>query len=203
VLEELVRAEGSVEAPVSDIVFEGITFAYATWLGPSSPDGYASLQATITWRGNPLAPTKPIANVLLHATHGVRFSACRFEHLGGAAVAFEVGAQANVIESCRFEDVSASAVIIGDVTHEEDHHPADAALVVKDNVIEKSYVTRAGAEYFDAPGLFVGYTTHTTLQSTELFDLPYRHSVGWAGADQGSGGYTTPSTSESIRSTTI
>src|SRR5262249_12513008 len=152
-----IHAEGSVTAPLANLRFEGITFAHATWLGPNTTDGYASYQATITWRGSPVALEKPLANVLLHATHGVSFVSCRFMHLGGAALAFEVGAQSNSVDSCRFEDVSASAVIVGDVTHTEDHHPSDPALIVRDNTIKGSYVTRAGAEYFDAPGLFVGY----------------------------------------------
>jgi hypothetical protein len=128
----------------------------------------------------------------------VRFTGCRFAHLGGAALALEVGAQDNLVDRCRFEDTSAAAVMIGDVTHVDDHHPADPALVVKDNVVRSSYVTRAGAEYLDAVGIFVGYTTHTVLDHNELFDLPYSGiSVGWGwgGVDVGGGTYTTPSTS--------
>ncbi len=200
VLEELVHGEGTPAAPLHDVAFEGITFAHATWLGPSTPDGYASLQASITPRGSPPALEKPLANVTMHATHAVRFAGCTFEHLGGAALAFEVGAQGNVVDSCRFEDVSASAVLIGDVTHVDDHHPTDPALVVADNTIRGSYVTRAGAEYFDATGIFVGYTTHTTIERCEVFDVPYTGisiGWGWGGVDVGgSGGYTTPSTSQ-------
>lgn len=200
VLEELVRGEGTAASPLHDVAFEGIAFAHATWLGPSTSDGYASLQATITLRGSPPVPQKAGANVVLHGAHAVRFSSCRFEHLGGIALAFEVGAQGNVVEGSRFDDVSASAVMIGDVTHAEDHHPDDPALVVRDNTVSGSYVTRAGAEYFDAPGLFVGYTTHTTLESNELFDLPYSAisiGWGWGSVDPGGvGGYTTPSTSQ-------
>jgi F5/8 type C domain len=193
VLESLVTGDG-----VHDVAFEGIGFAHATWLGPSGPDGYASLQASFTTRGGVL--TKALANVTMHAASNVRFTRCRFAHLGGAALAFEVGAHDNVVELSRFEDISAAAVMIGDVTHEDDHHPKDPALIVHDNTVRGSYVTRAGAEYWDAPGLFVGYTTHTTLSGNELFDLPYTGiSVGWGWGSVdvgGSGGYTTPSTSQ-------
>jgi hypothetical protein len=199
-LEGLVSGTGTPAAPLHDVAFEGITFAHATWLGPSSSDGYVSLQATITTRGSPAAQQKPLANVTMHGAHGVRFTSCAFEHLGGAALAFEVGAQSNLVDGCVFEDVSASAVMVGDVTHTDDHHPTDPTLIVKDNTVERSYVTRAGAEYYDACGIFVGYTTHTTVASNELFDLPYTGisaGWGWGSVDPGgSGGYTTPSTSQ-------
>jgi hypothetical protein len=200
VLEALVVGTGTPAAPLHDVAFEGVTFAHATWLAPSSPDGYISLQASITNRGNPAAEQKPLANVTMHATEGVRFSSCTFEHLGGAGLAFEVAARSNLVDLCRFEDISASAVMIGDVTHTEDHHPTDPALVVHDNTIQRSYVTRAGAEYWDATGIFVGYTTQTTVANNELFDLPYTGisaGWGWGGVDPGGGGgYTTPSTSQ-------
>src|SRR5262249_42603275 len=134
-----------------------------------------------------------------HAAHGVRLQGCSFAHLGGAGLAFEVGAQGNVVSASVFEDVSGSAVIVGDVTHTDDHHPSDPSLVVSDNTVQGSYVTRADAEYWDPPGIFVGYTTHTTLLQNELFDLPYTGiSVGWGWGSVdpgGGGGYSTPSTS--------
>ena len=200
ILESLVTGTGAPGAPLHDVAFEGLTFAHATWLAPSTSDGYASLQATITQRGSPPALEKPLANVTMHATTLVRFSSCAFEHMGGAGLAFEVAAQNNLVDACRFEDISASAVMIGDVTHNDDHHPSDPGLVVRDNTVQRSYITRAGAEYNDAAGLFVGYTTHTTVLNNELFDLPYTGisaGWGWGGVDPGgAGGYTTPSTSQ-------
>jgi hypothetical protein len=199
VVEELVRIEGTPAEPAHDVNFEGITFSHATWTRPSAPDGYASLQAGITPVGSPPVHVKPLANVTVHAAHHVRFHGCTFAHLGGIGLALEVGAHDDVVDASRFEDISASAVMIGDVTHEEDHHPADPALVVRDNTIQGSYVTRAGAEYFDTPGIFGGYTTHTTLAQNELFDLPYTGiSLGWGWGSTdvgGSIGYATPTTS--------
>jgi hypothetical protein len=89
--------------------------------------------------------------------------------------------------------------MIGDVLSATDHHPTDPSQIVRDNVVRDSYVTRAGAEFFDMVGLFVGYTTHTTIEKNELFDLPYTGiSVGWGWGSVdvgGSLGFTTPTTS--------
>lgn len=199
VLEQILLGQGDPASPLHDVSFEGIGFAHATWTGPSTPDGYAPLQAGVTMRGSPPAQQKTLANVTFHAAHRIRLQGCGFSHLGGAALAFEVGAQDNVVTASRFDDVSGSAVIVGDVTHTEDHHPTDPRAVVSGNTVERSFIARAGVEYFDAPGLFVGYTTRTSLVHNDLFDLPYTGiSVGWGwgGVDPGGGGgYATPSTS--------
>jgi hypothetical protein len=198
VLEELVRVEGTPAAPVQGLAFEGIAFEYATWLGPSSPNGYPGLQAGMI--GSPEKLKKTPANVTVRAARRIRFSSCRFAHLGGAALAFEHGARSNLVERSRFEDVSSSAVMVGDVIATEDHHPVDPELVLRDNTVTTSYVTRIGAEYFDAVGLFAGYTTRTTFTKNELFDLPYTGislGWGWGFVDVGGpGGFQTPTPSE-------
>jgi hypothetical protein len=200
VLEALLRVEGTPAAPVHDLAFEGLTFAHATWLGPSSADGYASLQAGVTRRGSAGTATKPPANVTLRAAQRVRFSGCRFAHLGAVALTLEAGARENTIERCRFEDISGSAVFVGDVTHTEDHHPSDPALVVRDNTVRGCYVTRVGVEYLDMVALFAGYTTRTTFAQNEIFDVPYTGislGWGWGSVDPGgSAGYLTPTPSQ-------
>jgi hypothetical protein len=199
-LEQLVTVAGTPAAPAHDIVFDGLTFAYATWLGPSAADGYAPVQAGITPRGAGGQEQKPLSHVTLHATQGVIFSQCNFLHLGAVALSMEVGARGNTIKDCRFADLSGSAVFVGDVTHVDDHHPSNPQLVVRDNTVSGSYITQAGAEYFDMVALFAGYTTHTTFQHNEIFDVPYTGismGWGWGSVDPGgSGGYTTPSTSQ-------
>jgi hypothetical protein len=43
-LQTLVEVGGTYDAPVRDLLFAGLTFTGTTWLGPSSPDGYANQQ---------------------------------------------------------------------------------------------------------------------------------------------------------------
>ncbi|MCW2393474.1 hypothetical protein M2336_002040 [Sphingobium sp. B1D7B] len=43
--EALITIAGSAEAPVSDILFEGLAFRHTSWRGPSSAEGYASQQS--------------------------------------------------------------------------------------------------------------------------------------------------------------
>ena len=45
VLETLVVGQGTLDNPIHNIRFEGLTFSYATWLGPNSDNGYVSDQS--------------------------------------------------------------------------------------------------------------------------------------------------------------
>ncbi|MCX6129442.1 MAG: hypothetical protein NTX25_10325 [Proteobacteria bacterium] len=141
ILEKLVEAIGTPQAPVHDISFEGITFSFATWMAPSSDAGYSPAQASIRSTDLKGGVEKPLANITMRASHRVSFKACNFKHLGGAGLAFEYGAQANLVDSSRFEDIAAAAVMIGNVVSGEDHHPSDPASLVKDNSIKRSYVS--------------------------------------------------------------
>lgn len=45
VLETLIEGDGTAAAPIDNITFSGLQFSYATWLGPSSPEGFSEIQA--------------------------------------------------------------------------------------------------------------------------------------------------------------
>jgi hypothetical protein len=117
VLEALIDGRGELDKPVSHIRFEGLTFAYATWLGPSSPDGYAVDQSGFHLVGEGHQP-----NIIGHDEHTVRtpgnvrfrfathieFRDNDFVHLGGVGLDFATGSQHNAIIDNRFEDISSA-----------------------------------------------------------------------------------------------
>ena len=207
-LERLVEVRGTLDAPVTNLRFEGITFAHATWLRPSQL-GHPDVQADFILapenvyqrpeheRGftpvNGECPRSP-ANVLVEAARGVQFERCTFTALGGAGLDLQKGAQGNVIEGCRFEDISASGLQVGEV-QKEDHHPSDPRRTVKGNRITNNVIRRCGVEYEDSIGVFCGYTDGTVVAHNEISDLPYTGvSVGWGWGmpDAGGGAYTSP-----------
>lgn len=75
----------------------------------------------------------------------------------------------------------------------------DSRLLVKDNAAQNNYVTKVGVEYFDAVGIWAGYTESTTIAHNELHDLPYSAiSIGWGWGKVDPGHeaqYVTPTTS--------
>ncbi|RAV08798.1 right-handed parallel beta-helix repeat-containing protein, partial [Paenibacillus contaminans] len=180
-LQTLLSGTGTLDAPLQNMKIKGLTFAYATWLQPSTSDGYVPLQAGFTYTGFRDAAnqdlTKTLGNVTFHAAKSVRLERNKFIHLGGAGLVFEYGSQNNTIIGNVFEDISASAIQIGDVTTA---NPADIRERNSHNTVQSNYITNTGEEYFDAPGIFGGYTSYSTITHNEVANLPYTGiSQGW------------------------
>ena len=93
-LEQLVSVVGTLNAPVHDLQFRGLTFEHTTWLVPSS-EGYVGDQASIVFT-QPL-PDDEIssypghrlpAGVHVEAANTIRFERNVFRHMGASALNF-------------------------------------------------------------------------------------------------------------------
>jgi hypothetical protein len=182
--EALVSGVGTPATPIHDIVFEGLTFSYAGWLAPSTPEGYADVQAGFHIVGSGLASPPPPsgwaktpAAVSLRAAQHISVRRNTFAHLGGAGLTLEYGSQNSDITANRFEDISSSAIQVGDI---DDYATTDPRRMTTDVSIRNNLIVRAGAEYFDAVGIWAGYTARTQISHNEIGDLPYSGiSIGW------------------------
>jgi len=198
-LEKLIEVRGTLERPVHDIRFVGITFAEATWLRPSHI-GHADVQAnfladpekllnrmgTVTTVHN--ENIKSPSNIVCRAAKSIRFEGCTFTRLGSGGVDFEHGSQDNVVRGCEFHDISGTAIQVGDVL-KGDHHPDDPRAIVRNNAIVNNYIHDVAVEYMGGVGIFVGYTDGTTIAHNEIRNLPYSGvSVGWGWGEEDAGG---------------
>jgi hypothetical protein len=183
----LVNARGTLARPVGHLRFDGLAFAYATWMGVSGNQGYADDQTGfhVTGTNQPQTfehvqfTTRTPGNLRFAYDHDVTIRNDVFLHLGAVAVDFDTGSQHDTIADSRFSDISAAAVQLGGVD-EVDHHPSHAGEVTRDNHIAGNTITKAAQEFFDAAAIFVGYTTRTTIIHNTLSDLPYTGiSIGW------------------------
>ncbi|MCQ6560468.1 S-layer homology domain-containing protein [Paenibacillus mendelii] len=182
-LQTLLSGTGTLDEPLQNVQIKGLTFAYATWLQPSTNDGYVPLQAGFTYTGLHASATqdltKTLGNITFRAAKSVRLERNRFTHLGGAGLVFEYGSQNNTIIGNTFDDISASAILIGDVTPSH-VNPADIRERNSHNTVQSNYISHAGAEYYDSPGIFGGYTSYSTIKHNEVANLPYTGiSQGW------------------------
>ena len=198
VVEKLLELRGSLDAPVHNIQFEGLTFCQASWLRPSQI-GLVDLQANfvitpqnlIARAGGVVANLhnenrKSPSNVVLHAAKSIRFERCTFTQFGSGGIDLEYGSQDNLISGCKFYDLSGSAVQVGDVV---DHHPRDPREVVKNNQIVNNYIHDVAIQYAAGVGIFAGYTTGTVIARNEIRNLPYSGiSVGWGWGEEDAGG---------------
>jgi hypothetical protein len=198
-VEKLIELKGTLDQPVHNIHFVGLTFAHAGWLRPSEI-GHPDVQANFLndlgkelKRGG-VATTihneqlKSPSNIVCRAAKSVRFEACTFTKLGSGGIDLEFGSQDNVISGCEFSDLSGTAIQVGDVL-KDDHHPDDPRKVVKNNAIVNNYIHDLPVEYKGGVGVFVGYTDGTVIAHNEICNLPYSGvSIGWGWGEEDAGG---------------
>ena len=206
VVQTLLLIKGSVEKPVRNIHFKGLTFAHATWLRPSEI-GHTDMQSNFVMDPRPenlimrKSPSgdeiisnnhneyvRSPAHVVLEAAHSILFERCTFAKLGSAGLDIQCGSQNNIVRGCEFHDISGSGIQVGDVL-ENDHHPKDQRQIVKKNQIVNNYIHHVGVEYEGSGGVFVGYTDSTLVAHNEVSHLPCTGiSVGWGWGEQDVGG---------------
>ncbi|GAA2727559.1 right-handed parallel beta-helix repeat-containing protein [Actinocorallia aurantiaca] len=178
VLETLLRATG-----VSGVTFRGLTFADATWLRPSGPDGFLHYHGNGFYTGGPVdtvslgegvgsvtvpgeSATIP-ACVVLEDASDVRIEGCRFTRLGAAGLGVSGGADITV-RGCDFDTLSAGALVLD----------GSRSALVEDNRVH-----RVALEFSGSPGISLIGTTGCTVAHNHIADVPHCGIV--AGPGQG------------------
>ncbi len=178
VLETIVRGTGTPDVFLHNLRFEGITFAYGTWLEPSGDNGYPVIQAGYYLNGSPPSwsnVAKTPGNVTFAAANAVRFERNVFTHLGCSGLVGEQGSHDDTIVGNVFEDISSSGIVVGDIDNF-----TDEKQMSKNNVVKDNYVTQTGLEYHDTVAIFLGYSIGAIVDHNEVSDAPYSAvSVGW------------------------
>jgi hypothetical protein len=158
VLEALVTGTG-----VHDLGFRGLTFAYATWLAPSDPAGFAAAWSMYMRPAGLL--TVPGA-VAFHHADRVTFEGNRFIHLGGQGLELSKSSSDNVVSGNVFTDISDGGILMGVV-------PPDQTGINRGNRISDNWIHRIGVEYRAASGIWDTATQHTTIAHNQVNDVPY------------------------------
>lgn len=196
VLETLVSAHGTAAAPIRDVVFNGLQFSYATWLRPSTPEGFSEVQATYTLTGPgagnkqglcSLVPgggcpygawTKTPGHVSVAYAQNVRFTGDGFAHLGGTGLDLGRAVKNATVRGSVFTDISGNGLQLGEV----DNPTAPAAERTSDNQIENNWLHHLPVEFHSGVAIDVGYAERTTISHNQLNDLSYTGiSIGWGG----------------------
>ncbi len=198
VLETLLFLTGDASSPVSYINFNGITFEYATWLAPNTSDGYVADQSGfhLTGAGHP-------SNVIGHDPNTVRtpgnlsfiyaqniiFENNTVQHMGAAGVDFASGSQNNQIINNTINDISSTGIQLGGNTY-EDARPTTSSGITKDNFISNNLVEYTGQEYWDAAGIYIGFTTRSIVEHNDINHTSWSGiAIGWGWALLDPGGF--------------
>jgi hypothetical protein len=133
-------ADGSVQATAaveevllnlnrtSGHTWSGVSFQYATWLRPGQDGGFVEQQSAACDLCPPAMQKErelcgahdnyviTPGNVVVTGGKDLSWEKCSFTHLGAYAVQALGGSQGLSWKGCLFEDVSAGALMLGDVT---------------------------------------------------------------------------------------
>jgi hypothetical protein len=189
VLTELVTVKGaSVDLPVHDIAFEGLTFRYATWLRPGTEMGHADVQANYV--REPALPGKSFANefvidaaVTVASGLSVNFERCTFSGLGATGLNLLDGSQNSLVRGNRFHDISGSGLQIGEVDMNDinNRNPSDPKYLLKNIRVENNYFHHVAVEYMAGVGVSAAYPDSLQIVHNEFAYMPYSAiHIGWA-----------------------
>ncbi|HEX3628758.1 MAG TPA: right-handed parallel beta-helix repeat-containing protein [Verrucomicrobiae bacterium] len=200
VMETLVDISGTLDGPVSNVQFSGITFANTTWLRPAEQghvplqDGMFMLNAhKLSPRGTSYHPKldnvawigRPPAAVLVENASHISLKRCAFENLASAGLDFQSGTHDDVVEGCVFRGIGGNGIQLGKFsdTNVETHvpyNPADEREICSRETIANNSISDCGNEDWGCAGISVGYARQIKIEHNEIFDLPYTGiSVGW------------------------
>lgn len=200
ILETLVQVDGSLERPVHDILFRGISFQYSAWTRPSYK-GHVTLQGGMylldayklqipglpekEYLENQAWIERPEAAVSVRGGVRINFEQCDFRHLGATGLDYVWADSACVVQGCHFEDIGGTALALGAFPDRgfETHvpfRPVNMRELCSDFLIADNVITDVTNEDWGCVGIGAGYVADCIIERNTLSELNYSGiCVGW------------------------
>ncbi|NUQ98989.1 MAG: hypothetical protein HOY79_21340 [Streptomyces sp.] len=164
-------------APVHDITFSGITFAYTTWNAPTTA-GYIDNQAGIEWTAsNAWLPVKTPAALEVVRGNNIDFTDDIVTDTGDTGVDFGDGTQNSTLSGSTVTQTAANGVNLGEA---DDYYQPSTALMTLNDTVTQNTITHNGTDYHDGIGVWAGYTRGAVISHNTVGDEPYGGiNLGW------------------------
>ncbi len=201
-VETLMRVEGTPDNPVRNIIFDGVTFSFSTWLRPSVA-GHAPLQAgmfmTEAYKLRPQIDRpngdhkldnqgwvgRPAAAVALNCAENVSFTNCTFEHLASSGLDYHDFINGGCIDRCVFTDIGGNGIVAGSFgpeAHEAHlpYDPSDRRIICTGLSITNNLITDVTNEDWGCVGIAAGFVRDIRICNNEISEVSYTGiSMGW------------------------
>lgn len=177
VLHQWVSMEGSLEKPVKNMKFKGLSFQYSSYMIPAGGEEPAQAAANTE------------AAMQFNFVENVTLEDCEVLHTGAYGISFGQECHKNKIDHCYMADLGAGGIKIG-----EPEFRTSLRKVTSGNIINNNIITNAGHEQPCGVGIALFHTSDNEVTHNEIFDILYSGiSVGWVW------GYNTTLKSPSLR----
>lgn len=179
VLEAFVSIEGTVGAPVREVRFENVQFAYAEFVVPPAavpPFGVREdpLLEVREYGSEVQAASEVPAAIRLRHARACAFVGGGVEHVGGYAISLDEGTRGTLVSGARFADLGAGAVKAGGAAD------ASSPGFVSHNEISDNSIERGGRTYPGCVAILLQHAAHHVIAHNEVSDFYYSAiSVGW------------------------
>ncbi|MDE6571747.1 MAG: right-handed parallel beta-helix repeat-containing protein, partial [Duncaniella sp.] len=200
-VETLLLVEGTIDRPVTNVSFDGITFEYTTWMRPSEK-GHVPLQAGMYMTdGYKLRPSidrfqnhkldnqgwlgRPASAVVVKAARDIDFTGCTFRRLGSSGLDYEWATEGGIVKGCLFTDIAGNGIVAGSFSPSalETHlpyDPSDERELVSGLTIENNYINDVSNEEWGTLGIAAGFVRGINIEHNEINDVSYSGiSLGW------------------------
>ncbi|MEU3890398.1 RICIN domain-containing protein [Streptomyces sp. NPDC029041] len=194
-LPTLVEVKGtSLDAPVHDVRFSGITFAQTTWMEATSNgllNGQGGLYNVSADTSNNQYVDRPPAGVHVADADRVSFTGNTFTQMGATALDLHHGVHGSDVTGNVVHDIAGNGIMVGKFSdptvemhtvYNPPTSPAgeDAREVVKNVTVNNNLITRIGEDYLGTAGINAGFVNSTTINHNDISDTPWAGiSLGW------------------------
>jgi hypothetical protein len=173
---------------VSRQTFTNITFAYGTWYQPGEDLGFVEQQSAALnicqygisnehYCGLEDVYQVTPGNVALLTSQDILFVSCVFTHLGAYGASARNGSQYINFTSCKFNDISAGALMLGDTAS---FNITDITLWDANITVSDCSTVNTGVEYTGSTVIFAAYVADTTLEHNLIQNASYSSiTLGW------------------------
>ena len=173
VTERLITLQGTADENIHNIYFDGLEFAYTTWMRPSTQNGHSDAQNNHLRQTG--VPVMPDTAVRVENARYINFLDCKFDKLGITALQLFGGIKDCNVVGNEFWDISGSAVSLGqpDTGNANIWNPTEEKYMIRNNTIANNYIHSIAVDYKSAAAISAGFPKDTNIVHNEIFDAPY------------------------------
>jgi len=196
-VETLVKISGTLDNPVHNIQFSGLTFAHSNWLYPSE-NGLVGGQASqyvvkAVFATNDIGVARPAAGIYIECANNLRFENNTIRFMGATGIDFHWGTHDNVFINNTVTDISGNGISVGKFVVDEDtdyhvpYNPNDSREICVNEKILNNYVTNIGTDYEGSVSIAAGYPEGIMIANNTIKHAPYTGiSLGYGWTSQSS-----------------